>query len=112
MFAQVLLFQKTGLNSDTLTYQIPEGMKISAGALVQVPLRKKSVRGIILEITNKKNVPGTIRPIEKILHPELLSVWRVELLDILSKNITRRSQSSHGIFFRHICGKIKGRQRA
>ncbi len=86
MYAHVLLFQKTGLNTDTLTYGIPEGMILDIGTLVQVPLRKSLIRGIILGLTEKKNITGRARPIDSILHPQLLPTWRVELLEYLAKN--------------------------
>ncbi len=86
MYAHVLLFQKTGLNTDTLTYGIPDGMVLEVGALVQVPLRKSLVRGIILGLTEKKNIKGSARPVDSILHSQLLPKWRVELLEYLAKN--------------------------
>ncbi len=84
MFANVLLFQKTGLQNDILTYAVPEEMQVSPGALVEVPLRKKVVRGVVLELTDKKPLQGIARNISSIVYRELLPEWRVQLIDWLA----------------------------
>lgn len=84
MFANVLLFQKTGLQNDILTYAVPEEMEVSPGALVEVPLRKQVVRGVVLELTDKKPLQGVARNISSIVYGELLPEWRVKLIDWLA----------------------------
>ncbi len=86
MFARVLLFQKTGLNTDTLTYGIPEEMEsVEVGALVEVPLRNNKIKGILLEKTDVGITKGKIKPITRIVHPNILTGWQMDTLNWLSQ---------------------------
>ncbi len=53
-FADILFQQKVGEDSSLLTYKIPEGMKLSAGHLVHVPLRNRIVTGLVWKPHNNK----------------------------------------------------------
>lgn len=85
MFARVLLFQKTGLNADTLTYDIPEVMEnIDVGSLVNVPLRNHTISGVLLEKTSTGITKGAMKPIARIIHPCILNSWQMKTLNWLS----------------------------
>lgn len=86
MFAQVILFQKTGLSDDVLTYGISLENTLRVGALVDVPLRKNIVRGVVLKIVEEKPIQGTVRNIEKIIHEQILPEWKLDLVEWLSIN--------------------------
>ncbi|MFA7278069.1 MAG: primosomal protein N' [Candidatus Gracilibacteria bacterium] len=93
MFSQVILFQKTGLGDDTLTYEIPEEMELRGvkidlkpGALVDVPLRNKIVRGVVLSITEKSPIQGKTKKIDSVIHEQILPEWKMELINWLAKN--------------------------
>lgn len=93
MYAQVILFQKTGLSEDVLTYGVPSSIKnIHPGALVDVPLRAKIVRGVVLRVMKEKSIQAKTRDIEAIIHTHILPTWKLDLLNWLA--ITYHSPKS------------------
>jgi len=60
---------------EALTYSIPEDLESFAvpGVRVRVPLRKKTVTGVLVEITHSTNLdPNAVRPLTEVLDPEPL----------------------------------------
>jgi len=60
---------------ETLTYSIPVDLEAFAipGVRVRVPLRKKTVTGVLVVITHSTNLdPNTVRPLTEVLDPEPL----------------------------------------
>lgn len=85
MYAQVILFQKTGLNDDVLTYGVPKEMEpVAPGALVDVPLRNKVVRGVVLSVTKEKPIQMKARDLETVVHAHILPAWKMDLVEWLS----------------------------
>ena len=70
-YAEILFQQKTGQDKDTLTYEIPEGMKVKIGQLVKVPLRKLTKTGLVWEIRGEKPDFKTL-PIKEVVKEKLL----------------------------------------
>jgi len=85
-YAEILLPNQIGSNIVTLTYQIPENTEeqYQIGQLVEIPLRNKSVKGIIYNIQTVKPKFNT-REITKIVaNAPHLSTWQIELLNWIS----------------------------
>lgn len=84
-FAEILFQQKTGLDKDTLTYEIPEELTLNPGDLVNLSLKKKITTGLVLETHN--NVPPfkTVKILNKTKLSPLLSKNQINLLKWLSK---------------------------
>jgi len=82
-YAEVLIPQKVGDDSSTLTYQsIP---KAEIGHAVKIPLRNRESHGIILKIHSKKP-PFKTLPIKEILYEKpLLSATQLELMQWMSE---------------------------
>lgn len=90
MYAEVLLFQKTGITRETLTYEVPKDMmpvdaKQLVGALVQVPLGRSVRTGIVVAVSvaHRGEVDTTVvlRPIKNVVQtgmitPEYLAFMR------------------------------------
>lgn len=70
-YAEILFQQKTGQDKDTLTYEIPEGMKVKVGQLVKVPLKKLTKTGLIWEIHSNKPDFKTL-PIKGVVKKKVL----------------------------------------
>jgi primosomal protein N' (replication factor Y) (superfamily II helicase) len=84
-FAEVLFQQKTGSDKETLTYQVPENLKIKTGDLVKVPFRRQEKHGIVWKIHNEKPSFKTL-PIKEIIHETpLLSEKQIKLMTWFSK---------------------------
>jgi primosomal protein N' (replication factor Y) (superfamily II helicase) len=80
MYANVLLPQKVGQNKETLTYRLPEGLNAEAGQIVEIPLRNRKVKGVILEFDDKEP-PYKTRDIIKITeNAPHLSARQLELM--------------------------------
>src|SRR5437868_5955767 len=58
----------------TYSYSIPGPMvpKLRVGSIVEVPLRKQEVRGIVLSIDEKNQFGGATKPISRILTPDYI----------------------------------------
>ena len=85
MYATVAFIQKTGQNSNTLTYSIPSDKIVEIGQAVQVPIRNKIVIGIVWDIHNKKPDFKTI-PIKEIVNAKpLLSKKQLDLIKWMEK---------------------------
>lgn len=85
VFAEVLLFQKVGENKDTLTYAVPEGMDVSPGLIVEIPLRNRKTKGVIYKISNNKppyKCKDILHIVENAPH---LCEWQIELMDWISE---------------------------
>jgi len=84
-YAKILFTQKVGQIDDTLTYSIPEEMKITEGDGVKVSIRRKEKYGIVLETTDQKPPFKTLPIIEKTYNSSLLNEERLKLLKWMSK---------------------------
>ncbi len=84
-FAKVLFQQKTGKDTGTLTYHIPEGMTIEPGQAVKVPIRNRLVSGIVWEISNTSPEFKTL-PIKEVNYQKpILSAETMELMKWMEK---------------------------
>ncbi len=71
-YAQVLVFWEIRLGaSPVLDYSIPDGMAVQPGHLVRVPVRQRSLPGLVLTLLDNPSVPHP-RPIEALLSAEPL----------------------------------------
>lgn len=83
MYANVLLPQKVG-EKETLTYHVPDGLNVKAGLIVEIPLRNKHVKGMILDFDDK-DPPYKTKDIAKIVeNAPHLSAWQIELMRWIS----------------------------
>lgn len=65
-YARVLVFWEVRLGvSPVLDYSIPTGMDVAPGMLVRVPVRQRSLPGLVLELSETSSVPQP-RPIEAV----------------------------------------------
>ena len=81
-YAQVVLCQKSGGFNTWLTYVIPSDLKVNplVGFFVQVPLRKRLVRAIVVKITDQKPKSNfEIKPIKKVFTEVYLPQTHVKL---------------------------------
>lgn len=85
MFAEILLPQKIGFEKETLTYAIPENLEIKPGDIMEVPLMKRKIRGIVLSIHNKKPGFSTKHILRKVDSAPHLSSWQIKLLQWISE---------------------------
>ena len=69
-FAEVAVDSPTG-SSQTFSYSIPDGMKLSPGQLARVPFGPRSVHGIVFELTDAPQVERT-RPVSATLFDDPL----------------------------------------
>ncbi len=83
-YAEILFQQKVGLDKETLTYSVPENLKIQIGDLVKVPLRKNFTTGLVFEIHNKKPAFKTLPIVEKCFEEPILSQNQIALLKWIS----------------------------
>ena len=83
-FAEILIPQKIFKEQETLTYKIPDGMTVKIGANVKVPLRRKTVNGIVWSITQTKPLFKTLDIIEASNKP-LLDKTQIKLIKYISK---------------------------
>ncbi len=67
-YAQVLVFLEIRLGvSPVLDYAIPDGMDVAPGMLVRVPVRQRSLPGLVLALAETTSVPHP-RPLEAVLN--------------------------------------------
>ncbi len=79
-YAQIAFLQKTNLENNILTYEIPKSMKIEIGQSVLIPMRKQIKTGIVWETHNNKPIFKTL-PIKEILNPiPLLNNSQIKLI--------------------------------
>ena len=76
IYAYILLPQRTHIASGKLSYSVPAELvpKLKKGDLVHVPFGKRTILGIVLEITSRKPEVVT-RDILEIRKPQLLTSW-------------------------------------
>ncbi len=80
MYAKVILPQKVGEDKDELTYRVPADLKTEIGQIVEVPLRNKRIKGVILSY-EEQEPPYKTRDIFKIVeNAPHLKPWQVELM--------------------------------
>ncbi len=84
-FAQILFPQKTGADSNTLTYHIPKNMEIRVGQSVKVPIRNRKTSGIVWEINDKKPEFKTLPITELNYEKPLLSEQQIKIMKWMSK---------------------------
>ena len=85
-YAEVLITQKIGNDFDTLTYSIPEELKVKIGQSVKISLRNRHQIGIVINIHENKPSFKTL-PIKEILEEKpLLNESQLEILEWMSKN--------------------------
>lgn len=86
-YAEILLPRKMTGDKDTLTYQVPEELldSIKPGQLVEIPLRKASLRGVVMEIHEIKPLFPTKEIIKKIDDFYELTDTQLKLLKFISK---------------------------
>lgn len=84
-FAEIIIAQKLGhSDQETLTYAIPDELNLELGQLVEIPLRKKHVRGVIWQIHQNKPSYNT-RPIVKATeNAPHLTTTQLELIKFIS----------------------------
>jgi primosomal protein N' (replication factor Y) (superfamily II helicase) len=84
-FADILFQQKVGEDSSTLTYEIPKGMKLSAGHLVKVPLRNRTVTGLVWKTHNDKPSFKTVEIKELAEKEPLINKLQLKTIEWMAK---------------------------
>lgn len=86
-YAEILLPRKMTGDKDTLTYQVPADLmnSIKPGQLVEIPLRKASLRGVVMEIHEIKPLFPTKEIIKRIDDFYELTETQLKLLKFVSK---------------------------
>jgi primosomal protein N' (replication factor Y) len=79
-YAEILLTQKMGPKLETLTYELPRGENYAVGQIIEVPLRKKSTKGIIYRVHQNKPKYKTRKITKIVKNAPHLEEWQVELL--------------------------------
>lgn len=70
---------------DLLTYSVPDDVAIAVGDIVTVPLGKRFVSGLVMELTtSESNFPSSLRPIESCISTSILPPNYWELLQFTS----------------------------
>ena len=84
-YADVILLQKTGLGSDTVTYKIPEDLDVQVGQSVQVEYRHKSKNALVWKIHH--NTPDFKTKDIFCINQErpLLSKWQLKVVNWISE---------------------------
>ncbi|MEK7126572.1 MAG: hypothetical protein AAB848_00550, partial [Patescibacteria group bacterium] len=85
MYADIILRQTIKNIGQMLTYKIPENGAFTSGDLVSVPLKKKTVTGVILNIHNNKPSFETLEIKEKLTANPLLSKQQIDLIKWLNQ---------------------------
>ncbi|MFA6305856.1 MAG: primosomal protein N' [Candidatus Gracilibacteria bacterium] len=83
-YAQVLFPQKIIFKDSTLTYKIPENLKVEKGSLVKAPIRNSQKIGIVLEISELSPPFKTLEIQEIVLPYPILTNSQIELLKWIS----------------------------
>lgn len=83
-FAEIIFQQKVGEDQETLTYAIPQGLDISLGQVVKVPLRKKITTGLVWKIHDKIPEFKTIEINEVAYTEPSLTLNQIELIKWIS----------------------------
>ncbi|MDR1961852.1 MAG: hypothetical protein LBQ16_06170, partial [Gracilibacteraceae bacterium] len=73
-YAEVLLDVANRRLDDSFHYIVPEGMSVRAGAIVQVPLKNRQVRGLVAALTDElpADVDFALRPLSAVLEEDSL----------------------------------------
>jgi primosomal protein N' (replication factor Y) len=87
LYAEILLSRKMGGDKETLTYEIPENLTgtLQEGDLVEIPLKNRAIRGLVLEIHHLKPLFNTKPVSRKIEDFYSLDSTRLELLKHISR---------------------------
>lgn len=80
MYAEIVLPQKVGADKETLTYALPASFNVQIGQIVEVPLRNKKVRGVVLKIFEEKPKFETKEVINIVEHAPHLENWQIQLM--------------------------------
>ncbi len=67
MYATVLIMEKPGNFDQMLTYSIPTEIKVQAGSLVAVPVRRKILKGLVLSVEENRPNLSRIKEITQVL---------------------------------------------
>ncbi|MBI2984549.1 MAG: hypothetical protein HYY50_02895 [Candidatus Kerfeldbacteria bacterium] len=64
-------------------YSVPTGLTVAPGSLVEIPLRRQLIQGIVWAVS--KNKARALRPISRLLAPEVvLTPWQRQLCETIS----------------------------
>ena len=85
MYADIILRQAIRNIGQTLRYKIPENGAFTSGDLVSVPLKKKTVTGVIFSIHNDKPLFKTLEIKEKLAVNPLLTNQQIDLIKWLNR---------------------------
>lgn len=80
LYAEILLPQKVGNEKETLTYSIPEDLKVEKGQAVKINLRNKLSYGIILDLHEEKPEFKTREITEIVYEKPVLNQIQLSLL--------------------------------
>lgn len=80
-YAEILLFQKVGGNKDTLTYSMPDDLKLNPGTIVEIPLRNRKIKGVIYKIHDNKPSYQTKPIIGAVNNAPHLTPHQIKLID-------------------------------
>lgn len=84
-YAEILLNRKIGKSQESLTYTIPDNFNLSEGQLVKVPLRKKTVNGLVLKKGHEQPAYQTREILEHISSEIVLKEWQLKLAKWISE---------------------------
>jgi len=99
-YAQICLRRKMPLSLQTLTYKIPPNLKnsIKIGSYVDVPLRGKASKGIVINTGNNAPKHNT-KPISEIIYENpILQTWQVILAKWISDYYMAPIQKTISLF--------------
>ncbi|MEK7481211.1 MAG: primosomal protein N' [Patescibacteria group bacterium] len=85
MYAQVVPLRRMPRALSVLDYGIPRGMTVYPGALVRIPLRKRTDFGIVHAMTEQTRVTKGIHDIESVTFPHLLSAQQLALAEDIAR---------------------------
>ncbi len=85
-YADIIAFN-TGIKftQNALTYEIPEGVLVQPGEIVEVPFGKKTSAGVVWETHNRKPSFATKPILQKYPHLPHLAAWQIELSKWMSE---------------------------
>lgn len=82
LYAEILLPKKIGPTDKTLTYTIPKNKEVfRIGQLVEIPLRDRREKGIIVNIHNKKPSYPTKEILHIVPNAPHLNEWQIQLIN-------------------------------
>lgn len=84
MYAEIILPQKVGEDKETLTYSVPENLKLQIGNIVEVPLLKRKVKGVVYNLTDTAPSFKTKDILGLVENAPHLRQWQIQIIKWIS----------------------------